>query len=340
MRQLAQGSAGREWVLARGMCAYTTLEGAAVPARKRRGFVEMALARWSPFSDPQSHVEWVGDRAMLWAWSKAQVLSAGGEGETLDPPRRILPESLYRGSPRSDGEDLVTLDEGLEGRVWRGNVLAASHWWPQPPRLQEWNEFRRGAGLPPAESMPEAVSYPLAERAWAATQARGVRETIGQQRKLFGMLGLGIATALLCVLLVSVLALKVSIWQVDNQIAEREQALEKIIDARDRAQADLDGSQAMLALRPPGGQLELLAAAIKAMPGQWQLLSWKMPQSDRLELVALANNPDPRAIVRSWENSGRFNEVTAEIAQGDRRGPAQLPCQTLIEPPLCSQVRG
>ena len=77
LQQLAQGSNGQEWVLARGFCAYTVLDGAAVPARKRRGFVEMAVSRWSPFADPQSHVEWAGDRAMVWAWSRTQAMGAG-----------------------------------------------------------------------------------------------------------------------------------------------------------------------------------------------------------------------------------------------------------------------
>ena len=75
LQQLAEGGNGQEWVLARGLCAYTTLDGAAVPARKRRGYVQMAVARWAPFPDAESWVEWVGDRAMVWAWSKSRVRS-------------------------------------------------------------------------------------------------------------------------------------------------------------------------------------------------------------------------------------------------------------------------
>ena len=131
LRQLSEGGNGQEWVLARGFCAYTVLDGAAVPARKRRGFVDMAVARWSPFPDPQSHVEWIGDRAMVWAWSRAQVLAAA-DGTTLPPPRRILPESLFRGQVQPGGEELVVLDEGVEARAWRDGVMVASRWWPAP----------------------------------------------------------------------------------------------------------------------------------------------------------------------------------------------------------------
>ena len=166
-------------MLARGFCTYTVLDGAAVPVRKRRGFVEMAVARWSPFADVQSHVEWVGDRAMVWAWSKSQVEAVDGV-ESRPSPRRARPESLFRGEPRASGEDLVTLEEGFEGRVWRDGVMTASCWWPQVPSLGEWNEFRRGAGLPPEAAAPVAVSSPLADRAWTTPKAIGVGEAFGR----------------------------------------------------------------------------------------------------------------------------------------------------------------
>ena len=45
LRPLAEGGNGQEWIRARGYCAYTVLDGAAVPPRKRRGFVDMAVSR-------------------------------------------------------------------------------------------------------------------------------------------------------------------------------------------------------------------------------------------------------------------------------------------------------
>ena len=314
LQQLAEGGNGQEWVLARGLCAYTVLDGAAVPARKRRGFVDMAVARWSPFADPQSHVEWVGDRAMVWAWSRARALE-GEDGQSAAPPRRIVPESLFRGQPQAEGQELVVLDAGLEGRVWRDNVLVSSHWWPELPPLQDWNEFRRGAGLPPAEALPEPLPYPLAERAWSAPRGQGMAESLGQHRQkaLLALLGMGVAA--LTALLVGVLALKVSIWQVDRQIAAQEQALGRIIDARDRALQGRAAIEAELALRPPAGQVELMALVGGLIPGQWQLQEWKMPDAETLQVTARMPNGDPRAIVTALENSKRFTEVTAEIGR-------------------------
>ena len=159
LQRITEGGNGQEWILARGLCAYTTLDGAAVPSRKRQNYAQMAIARWAPFPDAQSLVEWVGDRAMVWAWSKSQVLSAGVDDAPLPVPRRIVPESLYRGGPQADGQELVAMDQGYEGRVWQQGFLAAARWWPELPGLEDWNQFRRGVGLQPASAagLPEPM---------------------------------------------------------------------------------------------------------------------------------------------------------------------------------------
>lgn len=313
MRRVAEGGSGHEWVLARGLCAYTTLDGAAVPVRKRRGFADMAVARWAPFANPQSHVEWMGDRAMVWAWSRDKILDAGQDAEPLVAPRRVLPESLYRGQPQREGEELVAMDAGCEGRVWRAGMLAATRWWPQPPALADWNEFRRGAGLQPLRQVPELLPYPLADRPWSAPQLRGFGEVVGQQRRLLLMLATGVAAAAIGALLVAGIALKVSIWQVDRDIQAREQALDKIIVARERALAGQSSIAKTLGLRPPAGQVQLLSTVSRIMRGQWQLVEWKMADADNLQLTAKMPTADPRAIVTAWEASGQFTEVTAEM---------------------------
>ena len=314
LRPLADGGNGQEWVLARGFCAYTVLDGSAVPPRKRRGFVDMAVSRWSPFADAQSHVEWIGDRAMVWAWSKSRVL-AGPDETVLAPPRRIWPESLFRGQPRVEGEELVALDEGIEARAWRDGVMTASRWWPETPDLPEWNEFRRGAGLSPTSALPAAAEYPLGDTPWTAQKAIGLGEAFGHYRDYLALGVVGIGSAALATLLVGVLALKVSNWQLQQDIAEREQALEKIIDARDRAQQGRAAIDSRLALRPPAGQVELLSLVSGLMRGNWQLVEWKMADAQTLEITVKMVNADPSAIVSAWEASKRFTEVTAEIGK-------------------------
>lgn len=261
----------------------------------------------------------MGDRAMVWAWSGDRLLETGQDDELLVAPRRVLPESLYRGQPQRDGEELVAMDFGCEGRVWHAGMLSATRWWSQSPALEEWNEFRRGAGLQPAPQVPESLPYPLAERPWSAPQLRGIGEVVGQQRRLLLVLASGLAAAALATMLVACIALKVSIWQVDRDIQAREQALDKIIVAREQALAGRTDIEKTLGLRPPAGQVQLLYAVSKAMRGPWQLVEWKMPDADNLQLTATMPNADASAIVTAWEASGQFTEVTAEMgAQRDQ----------------------
>ena len=291
----------------------------------------MAVARWAPFANPQSHVEWMGDRAMVWAWSRDQILDGGQDAEPLLAPRRVLPESLYRGQPQREGEELVAMDAGCEGRVWRGGVLAATRWWPAPPMLVEWNEFRRGAGLQPAQQVPEPLPYPLAERPWSAPQLRGLGEVVGQQRRLLLVIVTGLAAAAIGTLLVAGIALKVSIWQVDRDIQAQEQALEKIIVARDNALAGQVSINKTLAIRPPAGQVQMLSTVARIMRGPWQLVEWKMPDADNLQLTVSMPTADPSAIVTAWEASGQFTDVTAEM--GAQRNQVVVKARVLRSKP-------
>ena len=314
LQRLSEGANGQEWILARGLCAFTVLDGAAVPPRKRRGFAQMAVARWAPFPDPQSHVEWSGDRAMVWAWSRARVME-GSDGASLPIPRSIRPESLFRGEPTAEGEQLVAMASGFEARVWRDGAMLASSWWPELPDLPEWNEFRRGAGLAPAPALPAPVHPPLAERAWSAAARAGLGEALGHYRAYGVAAAMGVACAFLAALLVGNAALRLSIWQLDRDIASREQALERIIDARDRA---LEGQRlvaAELSLRPNAGQVELMSLMNDRLRGAWQLEEWKLVDAENLQISVRMNNPDPSAIIRSLEASGRFADVTADLAR-------------------------
>jgi len=314
LTQLTQGGGRREWLLSRSLCAYTTLAADGVPGRKRQRFAEMAVARWSPFAETQSHVEWIGDRGMVWAWSRPAIL-ADAEGAALPAPARILPESLFRGQAQADGEELVETDDGLEGRVWRDGYLSASAWWSSAPSLESWNEFRRGAGLAPAVAVPHAVRHSLSAAPWGSASAPGLGQLVGQQRVLFSGLAVGVACACIATALAGALAMKVSVWRVNEDIATREKAIAPILDARESALADAGKVEAWLAMRPPQSQTAMLASVVRLIPGTWQLIKWDMPDANHLQVTLRMDAADPRRIVEAWERSGSFSEVTAEVVR-------------------------
>lgn len=317
LQALEAGGAGHEWIVARELCAYTVVNASAVPQGRRREFAATAVRRWSPFPDPQSHVEWVGDRAMVWAWSRARVLGDADEAPVQAQPRRLWPESLYRGEPHASGEELVAMDHGFEGRVWRGHVLASSAWWPEVPARAEWNAFLRGAGLPTMAAVPVPREAPLARVPWNARRPRDLGEMATHYRGLLVAGAVGLVVAVLTTSLVAALALLVSIGQVEDEIAAQDEGLQRILAAREQAGRDAEAIRALLALRPPASQVELIADVAPLLPpaGSWALREWRMPSPDTLELDLHLPQADPAAIVEAWEASPRFSGVTVDLLQ-------------------------
>lgn len=324
------GGGGHEWIVARELCAYTVVDASAVPAGKRRDFAATAVRRWSPFADPQSHVEWVGDRAMVWAWSRARVLGDAEAAPVQAQPRRLFPESLFRGMPHASGEELVAMDHGVEGRVWRGNVLAASAWWAAPPSLPEWNAFLRGAGMPIMAEVPVATATTLATAPWSARRPRDLGEMAAHYRSLLVAAAAGITVAVLAAPLVAAVALAVSIGQVEAEIADQDEGLQRILAAREQAGRDADAIRELLALRPPASQVELVAEVAALLPatGEWQLREWRMADPRTLEIVLRMPEADPAALVQAWEASPRFSAVSVDLLDA----PGEIGIRAGIEP--------
>lgn len=300
-------------MLARGLCAYTLIDAAAVPPRKRTGYAGIAMARWAPFPDPASHVEWVGDRAMVWAWSRAALLE-DASGKLHAAPWRVVPESLLRGAPQAHGEVLVAMDHGVEARVWRDHQLVASQWWERAPTLEDWNGFRRGAGLPPAPVLPPVEHVPLAEAPWSRRRHHAIGDVAQEYRRHLAAAGVAIAVAALSLPLAATLKLGVATWQIERDIEGQGARLQRILDARDATARDVDGIHRLLQLRPAAGQIRLLAAVSALVPaGAGELLEWRMPDASNLQVTLRMANPDPAGLARAWEASELFDQATVEL---------------------------
>lgn len=275
----------------------------------------MAVRRWAPFTDPMSHVQWVGDKAMVWAWSLGQVQWLD-EDSPPEPPRRMLPESLLLGAPQADAAHLVALDQGYEGRVWRDHVLSASQWWQQAPELTDWNVFLRGAGLQPVSQTPVIQALNRHDTAWSALQGGSLGDIWGRHRGLLTRLLLAAAALLLMIPLAGVARLSLARSNLAAEIADQDDSLQAILTAREQAERDAQQVAQLLMLRPPQSQLDLLLRAAALIPGNaWVLLEWRMPNPDFLEMRVQMRAPDPRALVEAWERSAHFADVTAELGR-------------------------
>ena len=312
------------------------LDGAGIPAAKRRAFAETAVRRWSPFADPDFHVEWSGDRAMVWAWSRSRIVDDDVVA-TAPAPRRLLPEPLFRGRLLDEGTVLVPMAHGVEGRVWRQRLLAASEWWPDTPGIAEWNRFLRGAGQVPATALPELSPAAMATSPWSAAASTGLGEVAARHRTLLAAAAIAVVLAVMTSLVVSSLALLVSVRLVEQEIAAQDEGLQKILATREQAARDNDEIESLLALRPPAGQIELFATLASLLPaGGSQLLEWRMPDPSHVEASLHMARPDPSALVQAWESSERFQDVTVELG----RTPDEISIKATVERALPAPVDG
>lgn len=312
---LQEGGVGQEWILARRFCAFTLLDATAIPFVRRKAYADITVQRWSPFADTRHHIDWVGAHAMVWAWSHSQILEIG-DGELVAPPRRVLPETLYRGIPHAGDAFLVPMDEGMEGRVWRDHVMIACQWWAAVPTLDEWNGFRRGAGLPASHAMPVIEALPMLRLPWTRQRVAGFTDIAGRHRQMLQCVAAGLVVALLAIPLTASVKLAIKTAMLERVIEKEAVGVGDTLAAREAAERDVAAIDKLLKLRPPRRQLQLMSVVIAATPGgNWKLLEWRMPDSHSLEVVVQMANPDPTALVRGWEATKVFRNVTVDIGR-------------------------
>jgi hypothetical protein len=314
LRLLSEGGAGSEWVVSRGLCAYAVFDCPALPIKRRRTYLATTVRRWAPFADPEFHAEWSGQRAMVWAWS-AGALRALPEQAAAEPPRRLIPESLLVGAAASQGAQLVALEEGFEGRVWRDGVLSASRWWREAPDAAEWAGFLRGAGLLAGSVPPEPVVGALRPEGWSLSASSTFSGVARRYQRVAMAAGVGLLAFMLVVPLTGIARLAWASSSVRAQIAAQDESLQQIMSAREQAERDADVVAALMALRPPATQISLISTVVGLLPGEATLLEWRMSSPEVLEVVVSHPRPDPLALVQSWEGAGAFRDVTAELGR-------------------------
>lgn len=268
---------------------------------------------------------------MVWAWSRGRILDVLPPGGR--EPRRILPETVCRGVPRTDGCELVALDEGFEGRIWEASALKASACWGEVPSLAEWNQFRRGGGLDAAAGVPAPFEYPLSPGAWRGRERPGISVDLSRHRALLVPLMAGALALALAAPLGSGLRLLGERGRLERAIRVQEGLVSEILAAREAAERDAAVVDDLMRLRPPAGQIRVLSAVLKALPpSAWELLEWRVPEPSRLEAVLRMAAPDARAMVGNLEASPVLDAVSVDVG----RRPDEVVIKATIIAPVAA----
>lgn len=313
-RVLARGRQ-EEWLVGRELCAFTSIDLSHVPLAKRKTYVRTAVRRIAPFLDCDSHAEFSGTRAMVWMWDRAALADSARASGQLAKAGRVLPESLFRGVPNAGSAvELIEVGAGCEARAWRDGALIASEWWPDAPDAREWAEFVRGAGFDMLPT-PAASAAPLSETAWGGGRA-SLQDFGSRLRAPGAVVATGLVALAFAVPAGSIVRLKAQEAAIDSAMDSLDQGLQTIMLARENAERDADEVSRLLALRPPSSVTNAWAAMVNATPGvSWQLLEWRLLDPRTVEAVLRIERPDLETLVASWEASGTFVDVTAEMGR-------------------------
>ena len=332
------GTAGVLALVGRELCLYLQVDASRVPTKQRAGFVALAVRRAAPFADPEHDILWLQQgQAAVWYWSHERarsLVALPGAGT------RYRAEAVYRGEvPSEDTEQLLALDvvpvggdawtAGLEARVWRQGRLHASRWWPQLPDANAWQTFARGAGLDASQPRPQPVATSLREQPLSAgSQRLAFAGQLGTQLPLVAAALATLVTALLVWQVAGVARAASEVGSIEQRIDRLSARLEKIITARENADAAQVRIDTLLALRAPASQTRLLGEVKRLTPGVWQMMAWGQPSPEVLEVTLKMDNPDTAAIVAAWEGS----PLLQEVAPATNSGPGQLTLQARLTP--------
>ena len=327
------GTAGVLALVGRELCLYLPVDATRVPPKQRAGFVALAVRRAAPFADPDYDVLWLQGHAAVWYWSRERVRAL-----VSGPGTRYRAEAVFRGAvPGEDSEQLLALDvvpvvgkiytAGMEARVWRQGRLQASRWWPQLPDADAWQTFARGAGLDALQPRPIPVATALREHALSVGGQRlAIAGQLGTQLPLVAAAVATLVLALLAWQLASVARVASEVRSIERRIELLSTRLEKIITARENADAAQARIDTLLALRAPASQTRLLGEVKRLTPGVWQMKSWSQPSPEVLEVSVKMDNADAAAIVAAWEAS----PLLQEVAPATNTGPGELTLQARL----------
>lgn len=300
-----------EWVLARPLYRFKTLDLNQVPVRSRPQALRLELTQWTPFENSAYYIGWHGHNAMVWAWdaTKAeQAIVAQG----LNPLRtRVLPETVLQISVE-DGLALHRCTEGVEGQLWRKGQLQHSRWWPQVPTLDEWLMFQRDAGVPPGEqqsSTPTPRDSGLSPAPWIS-QASST-DTAGTQweRMLYAI---GFLALLLPTLWLGMghFKLQQSTAQLLLQKAQLQSEAQPIIQARSDARGYLDTILALRTAEPYPTPLSLMATIVQVLPkDQSSLKDWDFQQGQLKITLGSATDISTTQLIGRLQQAGPFHDV-------------------------------
>jgi hypothetical protein len=209
--------------------------------------------------------------------------------------------------------ELVSLKNGVEGRVWQDDVLRFSKFWPQKPAPEQWRLFLRGGSQPVAQ-VPDSsdLSY-LQEPLNQVAQAFNIQEVF--REKVIVTVALSVLSAVLVWQLTQVL-----LWQDAIEVANME--LDKVnadvgivLDARANALRSLNEIEAFNEVHGNVSLLSVFALVSAVISEESAMVEEFSHTGERLVVRISGTSKELTAYVEELEGEQVFTDVKATRGQ-------------------------
>lgn len=287
---------GVEWIVPRARCHFLQIDLTAVGEKHRLSAATLAVKRAYPEAGCQHYIAGVDGMTLCWIWKTSEVLEDRRTGV-------CLPESILIPPSDQDGSRLVQAVRGFEGQVWRQRQLLASRWWPELPTATQWRFFLRSAGIggEAGSVVPEVTHLPLSDRPWGMAGS-GRLWSSDRLEAIAWPVVVAFAGLVIGWQIAASTVWAIGSARVQKQLDELRLIAAPVLEARERAQADLETLQSFRALQSGYSDYALAAAVVEPLPAGVRILAWSRV-GNQLRVLLESEQTDPRVFVSAFQSS-------------------------------------
>ncbi len=315
--QLIERQKGRSViVIRREACLYACLDFSVLSNTLKQKSLAIQLKKLSPYPEFDSHVIWISGHAMIWLW-KSDIIQSTQESEnSTHTSIQVYPETLMIGSRHHSKIELVTLSRGFEGRIWEDGLLKGSRFWPESPDLAKWNLFLRSHSLKPATSQEPAQAYKLNQDPWYKPSTIEQLQTLVSSIHPLWAIGY-VFLAVFSFQLAAYFQVSTKLEQIDEQYQQTLQSANQMVTAREQSYQEREIIHQLQTLSPWPMSIELMAVSLQLIKDlNAKMVDWKFDNGE-LNLIILAQSPDPTQFVTIFESSSYFYDVRINNQTGN-----------------------
>ncbi|MEY3220941.1 MAG: hypothetical protein RIT27_2298 [Pseudomonadota bacterium] len=297
------GNGRREWVISRALCHYRCFDLREIPVNRRDAVLQTHIQQWNPFPEGSSFSVWKQGVAQTWVWDSSKIETAQLEQNLKNA--YSIPETLFR-STLENGVQLLKCFDGIEGQIWRDNILIASRWWTQLPEIKEWQTFLRAYNATEFTDTPLQDS-PFLEKPWGKARSAFRSSGLLQERWLIAVL--------------AVISISAFMWEgifiykwysayinLQTEIAELNDKANPILAAKTQTINEQKHIERLLGLNVYPNNLEIMAKIVEKLPQMIKIIDWHY-QTGEVSFTIEGAPLEPSYYVSTYQTIPLFSDV-------------------------------